>query len=443
MFVISTLFYTITIQKPNGQFGRSDWPKNFTKDFSSQIIFTDGEPQVKQAGLEELEENNLWLQIIDENGSAVFTYNTPQELLSHYTSAEILGLYQTGSVGYESIFMGSARNDGRSWVYVVGFPLEISKVTMYLDGKKFSTGKPILLGLIGAMVVIVVLLGIGYGYWMTKNMSRITRAVKDVTNRAYLPITNKGAFADVYSSLNTLDTEIKASDVAREQNDKMREEWIANITHDLKTPLSPIRGYAELMVDPNNPITSDEIVNYAQTILKNTEYAQVLIDDLKLTYQLQNDMLPIHKEQGNLTRFVKETVIDILNHPDYATRNIYFSSSADSAPFDFDTTLLKRAFNNLIINALVHNSEETKISVSIKCAGNIQICISDDGKGMTGEELYNLFSRYYRGTNTGEKTEGTGLGLAIAKQIIELHGGTILVDSKLNVGTSFYITFAK
>ncbi|WP_312648245.1 sensor histidine kinase [Aminipila sp.] len=443
LFVIGTVFFTITIQKPNGQLGRSDWPKNFTEEFSAQIIFVDGKPQVKQAGLAQLQESNLWLQIIDENGNAVFTYNTPQGVPSHYTYAELLGFYETGSVGNQSIFTESARNDGRSWVYVVGFPLDISKVTMYLDGNKFSTGKPIFLSLIAAMVLVVVLSGLGYGYWMTKNMSRLTIAVKDVANRAYLPIIDQGSFADVYISLNTLDTEIKASDIAREQNDKMREEWIANVTHDLKTPLSPIRGYAELMVDPQYPITSDEIVKYAQTILKNTVYAQILIDDLKLTYQLQNEMFPIHKEQGNLTRFIKETVIDVLNHPDYATRNIYFSSCADSTWFDFDPKLLKRAFNNLLINALVHNSEETKLFVSIKSTGNIQICISDDGKGMNGDELHNLFSRYYRGTNTGEKAEGTGLGLAIAKQIIELHGGTISVDSKLNFGTSFYITFAK
>jgi signal transduction histidine kinase len=95
---------------------------------------------------------------------------------------------------------------------------------------------------------------------------------------------------------------------------------------------------------------------------------------------------------------------------------------------------LKRALDNLIFNALIHNSENAKVHITLMANNSITIKIDDNGKGMDSAELDSLFERYYRGTNT-TRTEGTGLGMAIAKQIVELHGGSILVESELGKGT--------
>jgi signal transduction histidine kinase len=97
----------------------------------------------------------------------------------------------------------------------------------------------------------------------------------------------------------------------------------------------------------------------------------------------------------------------------------------------------------LITNALVHNNSDTEISVSITVSDHIKISIQDNGCGMKKEELDNLFVRYYRGENTTAKPEGSGLGMAIAKQIIELHGGSILAESAPGSGTCITIEFAK
>ncbi|WLD28246.1 sensor histidine kinase [Clostridioides sp. ZZV14-6105] len=140
---------------------------------------------------------------------------------------------------------------------------------------------------------------------------------------------------------------------------------------------------------------------------------------------------------------MKELAIDILNYPEYGTNIIEFDSNIDNIKFTFDSTLLKRAFSNLIINAFVHGSQGTKVSLNVMVDDKINITVLDNGngKGMTEEEVSNLFNRYYRGTNTEQKIEGTGLGLAITKQIIELHGGTISVESILSLGTTFHISF--
>lgn len=192
-----------------------------------------------------------------------------------------------------------------------------------------------------------------------------------------------------------MDAEIRKSDQLRAQTDKMREEWIANITH-----------------------------------------------DLKITYQLDNGMLPAKKEDKNVVRFLKELVIDILNTPEYENRFIHFESVEEVIMLSFDETLLTRVFRNLIFNAFVHGEEDTEVTLNLQASdGVLHIEVSDNGRGMDTETLEYLFERYYRGTSTEQKPEGSGLGMAIAKSIIEVHGGTIAVSSMPDVGTTFHIAF--
>ena len=182
--------------------------------------------------------------------------------------------------------------------------------------------------------------------------------------------------------------------------------------------------------------------HYAEVMLKNISYMEKLVDDLKLTYQLENGMFPIHRENKNIVRFLKELVIDILNTPEYETRSIHFESEDETVMFPFDQMLFTRAFRNLIINAFVHGEEHTEVTVSILASQTaLKIKVADNGRGMNEEAARHLFDRYYRGTNTEQKSEGTGLGLAIAKGIIDLHGGVISVSSIPDVGTAFQIEF--
>lgn len=181
---------------------------------------------------------------------------------------------------------------------------------------------------------------------------------------------------------------------------------------------------------------------YAGIMLKNVSYMEALIDNLKLTYQLENGTLPIRRDKQNIVRFLKELAITILNTPEYEKRAILFESAEETIPFSFDQTLFKRIFRNLAINAFVHRQESTEVALRITASDTaFQIVVADNGAGMRPEVKEHLFDRYYRGTNTDQKPEGSGLGLAIAKGIIKLHGGRITVASIPAVGTTFQIDF--
>lgn len=278
------------------------------------------------------------------------------------------------------------------------------------------------------------------GLWLIMHLSKIKKGIENISQRTYTQLPEKGIFSDVYCALNKMDKEIYNSDKVQKETERMRSEWIANITHDLKTPLSPIKGYAELLTS-NAEIDKETMQEYGEIILKNVNHTEKLINDLKLTYQLESGAMPFQLQKINLVRYVRELVIDIVNDPAFKDRDIVFESKVQDLEISIDTDLFRRAVNNLIINALTHNPQETKVKISVdrNADKEVCICISDNGKGMSEEEQAELFNRYYRGTNTKEKTEGSGLGLAIAKQIKTLHNGDIAVNSKLNEGTKFTI----
>lgn len=436
------IFYSlITVRQPDGTLIRTDFPKNFTQYFAEQIIFIDDKPLVTQAGLRQLQEQQLWIQILDGKGERVYGFQEPENRKSHYSNGELLRLAGQEDVDDGSVCLGTVKNSADEFIYIIHFPVSISNVTMFLDGSKFSGGKTMILSAAGILLLLLLVSGFGYGYWMTKFISGITASVGDIAKREYLPVKKNGIFTDVYESLNTLNEQILDSDRIQKNTDFMREEWISNITHDLKTPLAPIKGYAELLADDGQIPSREQVQKYASIMLRNIDYANALVNDLKLTYQLENGMLPFRGQNDNLIRFLRELSIDLLNAPEYEHNEIIFESGSSVLNFEFDPQLMKRAFHNLIVNAFVHGSADTKVEIQITINENITITIMDDGKGMTEEEAANLFQRYYRGTNTDQKPEGTGLGLAIAKQIIELHGGTVHVESSLGRGTTFHISF--
>lgn len=281
----------------------------------------------------------------------------------------------------------------------------------------------------------------GYVCWISRKLSNITGGIRNVSQRAYIPLKEKGMFRDIFAALNKMDMEIRQSDKIKEETENARTEWIANITHDLKTPLSPVKGYAELLADYQ--IAGVETAQeYGKIILKNVSHVEKLLNDLKLTYQIDSGVVPYHPQEILITRYVKEVVIDIINDPAFSKRIIEFESDGQELIVFIDPDLLRRAIQNIIINALIYNPLDTKIKISIgkSAASVVFISICDNGSGMDEAEQAKLFNRYYRGTNTREKPEGSGLGLAIAKQIVVLHGGNISVKSSPDIGTEFIIT---
>lgn len=418
----------------------SSGPIPFTADFYKKIKFKDGRPEVTPEGIADLQKYKLSFQLLDKNGDAFINYNSPSGTLMHYSPIEMVQLYKNGGdLKNYTMFVGSAYNNGEKWTYIIGFPVKILKLTVYLNYDKAYRFKFVVLG----MLFMVMLLIAVFGIKVSRDLSNVIKGIGSLASDTYDPIKEKGIYSGVYKSLNALDKRLKAGEVQKKKDETLREEWIANISHDLKTPLSPIKGYAEILADSEYKVNGGDIRKYGQIILRNSENIENIVENLNFTYQLKNNMIPVNRQPGNIVRLLKEVVINILNSPEYEYRNIIFCCSEDRINLNFDDTLLRRAFNNLIYNAVVHNAADTMIKISIKEEDKLYITIEDNGKGIEEEELKRLFERYYRGTTSKVKIQGSGLGMAIAKQIIEAHEGSINVISKINSGTTINIGLSK
>ena len=415
------------------------WPNRFTDNFSIWMKNDEGTLQIENIGLERLDEYDLWLQVIDETGQEVFSHNKPENFPVKYTASELMTFSTSDYEDGNTVFVSSFEENGQTWNYLIGFPYDVGKYMLYYNGEVIGRLKPVFtLSLFGVIFAGSALFLI-YGIWLTRQTGKIAKGIGNISRRVYNTIPEKGTFGSVYMALNKMNEEIRHSDQIKEETDRVRREWITNITHDLKTPLSPVKGYAELLADGTD-VDTKTAQEYGTIILKNVDYAEKLMNDLKLTYQLESGAFPFRPQPVRLVRYLKELVIDIANDPAFSDRDIEFACDLPEFTVSIDPDLFHRAISNLVINALVHNQPTTKVIVSVlKENQNIYISVRDNGIGISETEQAELFTRYYRGTNTKEKTEGSGLGLAIAKQIIVLHGGEIAVKSKIGEGTEFSI----
>ena len=433
------LFYILfSIPEPEG-LSLATWPNRFTDNFSIWMKNDEGTLQIEDIGLERLDEYDLWLQVIDETGQEVFSHNKPENFPAKYTASELMAFSTSDYEDGNTVFVSSFEENGQTWNYLIGFPYDVGKYMLYYNGEVIGRLKPVFtLSLFGVIFAGSALFLI-YGIWLTRQTGKIAKGIGNISRRVYNTIPEKGTFGSVYMALNKMNEEIRHSDQIKEETDRVRREWITNITHDLKTPLSPVKGYAELLADGTD-VDTKTAQEYGTIILKNVDYAEKLMNDLKLTYQLESGAFPFRPQPVRLVRYLKELVIDIANDPAFSDRDIEFACDLPEFTVSIDPDLFHRAISNLVINALVHNQPTTKVIVSVlKENQNIYISVRDNGIGISETEQAELFTRYYRGTNTKEKTKGSGLGLAIAKQIIVLHGGEIAVKSKIGEGTEFSI----
>lgn len=436
---IGLFYYVFAIPEPEG-FSLASWPATFTDNFSFWIEETDGTVGVKEIGIERLDDYGLWVQILDETGQEIFSHNKPAHYAESYGMAELVTLAQSRYENGNTVFISSVTVPGRTLNYIVGFPYAVGKYMLYYNGEHVARLSPFTKNVVICLVCMMILSALACTLWLSRKLSALIGGVQNITRNSYRPMKETGVFGEIYGSLNKMNEEMRHSEKLQQETDRTRKEWIANITHDLKTPLSPVKGYAELLADGND-LESQTVQDYGKIILRNAGHMETLLDDLKLTYQLEAGALPCTLKQIPIVRYLKELVINIANAPAFSKRSIEFQSGIPELTIAADPGLLRRAVENLIINALVHNPPDTKVGITVGKApdNRLSISISDNGNGMNETELSGLWNRYYRGTNTKKRPEGSGLGLAIAKQIILLHGGEITVSSRPGEGSEFII----
>ncbi|WDV44920.1 HAMP domain-containing sensor histidine kinase [Clostridiaceae bacterium M8S5] len=417
-------------------------PETLTRKFKEYISFNKT-ISIKDRGKTFLTDNNAWLQILDDNLTEVYSTYKPSSIPASYTTFKLLNNFKYDINKSYTIFVNNINVDNHEYIYVIGYPLEeIAKHTVVFKPSMLRNaiqklGLLVTLDLILIVLVLYILLSRKFTTPINKIIGGIDNLAKGNYN---INLENKGIFKHVFYNLNQLGETLNKSLASRKEVENIRNEWISSISHDLKTPLSSIRGFAELLKNPDYSFSKDELIEYSNIIWSKSMHIENLINDLNLTNKLKNKLIPLKLARIDVNDLLEDIVLQISGNPLYSNRNIDLQKSSSKINVNIDKSLMERAINNIIINALKHNDDNVNVNISINKTSTANIIIKDNGKGIPQDDLKHVFNKYYRGTNTSSDIEGSGLGMAIAKSIVTSHGGIISIDSSIGVGTEVVIS---
>jgi len=224
----------------------------------------------------------------------------------------------------------------------------------------------------------------------------------------------------------------------REEADTHRREMVSNVSHDLRTPLAALHGYLETLLMKEGSMTPQEQREYLQIALRHSERLAKLVGELFELARLDSREVQVNLEPFSLGELVQDVVQQY--HLGAQQKSLRLRALLpDDLPLVYaDIALIERVLDNLLENALRYTPEGGSVTLSLAPQpGRIEVRVADTGSGIRQEHLPHIFERFYRVPAQPEKPGCAGLGLAIAKRILELHGGTIRVESVPDQGTSF------
>ena len=239
------------------------------------------------------------------------------------------------------------------------------------------------------------------------------------------------------TAFNSMAAKIESSLETLSRNDSLRRELVANISHDLRTPLASIEGYTETILLREHILTEEERKTYLLTILKNTQSLGRLVSKLFELSKLEAKQTTLHIEPFSITELIQDNLLKF--EPQANEQAIQLSSDLPRhTPFVLaDVALIERVLQNIIANALQYTPEQGRVNISVIPGTDlVRVSVADTGRGITPEDMPHIFDRFYRSGPMREKAR-LGLGSAIAHRIVHLHNSQIDVQSTPNVGTTF------
>jgi len=223
------------------------------------------------------------------------------------------------------------------------------------------------------------------------------------------------------------------------QIDTHRRELLANVSHDLRTPLASMQGYLEILLLRRGTLNPEEERSYLEVAAKHTERLGKLVDDLFKLTKFDANEVQLDAEPFPLTELAQDVVQKFQLAAERRGLRLETVLREDTPPVLGDIGMIERVLENLIENAMRHTSANGVVRVHVEASGErVALRVADTGHGIPSEELPHVFDRYYRG-DRGEAVDAgnVGLGLAITQRIVTLHGGAIRVDSTVGKGTTF------
>lgn len=363
---------------------------------------------------DELRSHYQWAMLLDADGNVVWSDRLPRELDRRYSSADVAAFSRWYLDDYPVYVYRKGDNlcvlgaeQGSRWKY----SMEMERHTM----DSILDFLPMLVVLnLAALLAMTLLLGVR----LYRRLRPVAQGVRALAENQPVQLDTHGVLGSLCADLNQTSEALRRQEALLQKRDRARTEWIAGVSHDVRTPLSIVMGTAAQL--ESDPALSEEAHRRAQAIREQSERMGKLIGDLNLASKLEYGMQPLHKEPLCPAALVRRAAAELLNSGlgGGCEWEIGMDPACEAVVLDGDAALLERAVHNLLLNCIAHNPGGCTVSVRLTCnAAQCTITVEDNGRGFPDEVLRRL-------RIPQEATlHHHGLGLTIVQQILRAHGG--------------------
>ncbi len=388
---------------------------------------------ISEETVQELGRSQIWAMYLDAGGRCGWSVFLPKEVPAQYRAQDI-AVFSKGYLKGYPVFVRSME-DG---LLVLGYPKDsFMKLTgNYLPMRAVRIFPLFVTGILALDILLLFLVYYFSKHQISKNTEPIMTSIKTLSAGKPVNLSVRGELSEIADSVN------QASQVLSRQS-QARANWISGVSHDIRTPLSMIMGYAERIAGDH--AASENIHQEAEIIRAQSAKIKDLVQDLNLVSQLEYEMQPLHKEPVRLSRLLRSYTAELLNTgiPEKYSLETEISKDAETAVMECDARLISRAINNLVQNSIHHNPQGCTISLRLACPETaILLSVADDGVGLSAEKLRELEEKPHYMESTDERLDlRHGLGLLLVRQIVEAHGGTMKMESAPQSGYKTILVF--
>lgn len=398
-----------------------------TAEAVSASLTPSGETYTLSAeGQQLLEQSGAWAILIDNgSGQAVWqSEGLPAEVPLQYSIADLSWAVR----GYVADYPITTADHGDN-LLLMGYPkTALWKLMWNAFDYQMIAGMPktiVVFFLANIVALLVIYLVVVSG--TLRPIRPLIRGIQALPEGQDVYIKEKGLFSSLAKSVNRASEKLRTQEYELKKKDAARANWIAGISHDIRTPLSMVMGYAgQLEEDFSIPAEGRKkagIIRLQSQRMKN------LVNDLNLASKLEYNVQPLHRRQVNAVALAREIAVDFLNMDAEGLYPIDWATDENLAAcmVDGDSDLLKRALSNLILNAQVHNPDGCTVTLAVEQTEEMcRITVADNGVGVTDPQLESLRNApHYMFNDSGTGEQRHGLGLLIVRQIAQAHGGNV------------------
>lgn len=431
LFFLNVLIFGITFH----HFFTDDYGENSPRKILQTTAAASTLAGVSEESIQTLRQNHIWAMYLNPEGQCFWSLDLPEEVPKSYTIQDV-ALFSKGYIADYPVFVWNT-DDG---LLVLGYPKDsYTKLTSNYYSVQSIQAVPIFV--FCTLVADLLLLFLAYFLSkrrIIKNTEPIMAAIETLSDGKTISLNISGELAGVADSVN------EASKILSRQNEA-RANWISGVSHDIRTPLSMIMGYAGRISEDKT--ASIKIREQADIIRQQSINIKELVQDLNLVSQLEYEMQPLHKEPVRLSKLLRSYLADLLNTEisDAYTIDVDISPDAETSMLACDARLISRAINNLVQNSIQHNPQGCEIKLLLNTFENsLSLTVEDNGCGLSPEKIHELEEKSHYMNSTDERLDlRHGLGLLIVQQVVNVHLGTLILESSNDCGCKIKLLFPK